>query len=113
MSNPRPQTSQLLQPNQTQAGFVPPPINQVSETGLSQLWLQDLSLKILYFQGYMTGFKIAEAIALPFAGVTDQILDALKRGVCATDSPCFACTIIAARALYVHQTTIIHDQQAA
>ena len=27
----------------------------------------------------MSGFKIAEAIALPFAGVTDGILEALKR----------------------------------
>jgi predicted ATPase with chaperone activity len=41
--------------------------------------LQDLTLKILYFQGYLTGFKIAEEIALPFAGVMDQILETLKR----------------------------------
>jgi predicted ATPase with chaperone activity len=41
--------------------------------------LQDLALKILYFQGYLSGFKIAEAIALPFTGLVDQILDALKR----------------------------------
>ncbi|MCK7519444.1 MAG: hypothetical protein MZV64_17780 [Ignavibacteriales bacterium] len=27
----------------------------------------------------MSGFKIAEAIALPFAGVTDGLLEALKR----------------------------------
>ena len=33
----------------------------------------------MYFQGYLSGFKIAEEIALPFAGVTDQILEALKR----------------------------------
>ncbi len=59
--------------------FVPPPISRLEETGLSALWLQDLALKILYFQGYLSGFKIAEEIALPFAGVTDQILDALKR----------------------------------
>ena len=59
--------------------FVPPTIQKVEDTGLSQLWLQDLALKILYFQGYMGGFKIAEAMALPFSGITDQILDALKR----------------------------------
>jgi hypothetical protein len=46
---------------------------------LSQLWLQDLALKILYFSGYMTGFKVAEAMSLPFAGLVDQILEALKR----------------------------------
>ncbi len=35
----------------TAGGFVPPPITQVEDTGLSMLWLQDLALKILYFQG--------------------------------------------------------------
>ena len=58
--------------------FYPPVLNSVEDTGLSLLWLQDLALKILYFQGYMNGFKIAEEIALPFAGITDQILQALK-----------------------------------
>ncbi len=61
------------------APFSPPPINSVEDTGLSALWLQDLALKIIYSQGYMSGFKIAELIALPFAGVTDGILEALKR----------------------------------
>ena len=59
--------------------FVPSPVSRVEDTGLTQLWLQDLALKILYFQGYKTGFSVAEAIALPFAGIVDQILEALKR----------------------------------
>ncbi|NMC14166.1 MAG: AAA family ATPase [Chloroflexi bacterium] len=59
--------------------FYPPPINKVEDTGLSPLWLQDLALKILYFQGYLSGFKVAEEMCLPFAGVIDQILEALKR----------------------------------
>ncbi len=64
----------------TQRGpFIPPPITKVQDTGLSLLWLQDLVLKVLYFQGYLNGFQVAEAVALPFAGVTDQILNALKR----------------------------------
>ena len=63
----------------TSAQFIPPPINKVEDTGLSPLWLQDLALKILYFQGYLTGLKIAEAMALPFAGTVDQILEGLKR----------------------------------
>ncbi|RME88299.1 MAG: AAA family ATPase [Anaerolineae bacterium] len=69
-------------PTQTMASrgvFVPPPLTRLEDTGLSALWLQDLALKVLYFQGYLSGFKIAEAMALPFAGVTDQILDTLKR----------------------------------
>jgi predicted ATPase with chaperone activity len=59
--------------------FTPPGIANIDDTGLSPLWLQDLALKILYFQGYMSGFKIAEEIALPFTGIIDQILDSLKR----------------------------------
>jgi predicted ATPase with chaperone activity len=59
--------------------FTPPGIARIDDTGLSPLWLQDLALKILYFQGYMSGFKIAEEIALPFTGIIDQILDSLKR----------------------------------
>jgi predicted ATPase with chaperone activity len=59
--------------------FLPPPISSLDDTGISSLWLQDLALKILYFQGYLTGFRIAEELALPFAGVVDQILETLKR----------------------------------
>src|SRR3972149_717699 len=59
--------------------FVPPPVSRVEDTGLSQLWLQDLALKTLYFRGSLTGFNVAEAMALPFAGLVDQILEALKR----------------------------------
>jgi len=59
--------------------FLPPQINSLEDTGLSPLWLQDLILKVLYFRGYMTGFKIAEEIALPLSGVTDQLLITLKQ----------------------------------
>jgi predicted ATPase with chaperone activity len=63
----------------SQERFVPPPIRSVEETGLSQLWLQDLALKILYFRGYLTAFGLSEAIALPFSGLVEELLDALKR----------------------------------
>jgi predicted ATPase with chaperone activity len=59
--------------------FAPPNLAKIEDTGLSQLWLQDLALKILYFQGYLSGFKIAEEMTLPFTGLVDQILEALKR----------------------------------
>jgi MoxR-like ATPase len=59
--------------------FFPPAISRLEDTGLSLLWLQDLALKIFYYQGYLTGFKTAEEIALPFAGIVDQILESLKR----------------------------------
>src|SRR4030042_5508903 len=59
--------------------FVPPPVNRMEDTGLSGLWLQDLTLKILYYQGYLTGVKVAEQLTLPFSGVVDQILEIMKR----------------------------------
>jgi predicted ATPase with chaperone activity len=59
--------------------FLPPIITKVEDTGLSALWLQDLALKVLYYQGYLTGFKIADEMALPFPGVIDQIIEILKR----------------------------------
>jgi energy-coupling factor transporter ATP-binding protein EcfA2 len=58
--------------------FIPPPISRIEDTGLAPLWLQDLVLKIMYFQGYLTGFKIADNMALPFSGVVDQLLESLK-----------------------------------
>ncbi len=68
----------LIQSAPSNVAFVPPQINSLDDTGLSPLWLQDLVLKVLYFRGYITGFKIAEEIALPMTGVTDQLLAALK-----------------------------------
>ncbi len=63
----------------TSQQFTPPPITRIEDTGLSPLWVQDLILKVMYFQGYLTGFKIAEEITLPFSGVVDQLLESLKR----------------------------------
>lgn len=74
-SRSRSSSSQAAPPQ----GFVPPPVRSVEDTGLSELWLVDLALKILYFQGSLSGFKIAEAMALPFAGLVDQILETMKR----------------------------------
>ena len=77
----RPEKEQETQSSERTSSlrFVPPPISLISDTGLSQLWLMDLALKTLYFRGYMTGFKVAEAMALPFAGMVDQLLESLKR----------------------------------
>jgi hypothetical protein len=59
--------------------FFPVSISRIEDTGLSGLWLQDLLLKVLYFQGYISGFKAADEVMLPFAGIVDQILEVLKR----------------------------------
>jgi hypothetical protein len=61
------------------APFIPAAITKIEDTGLSPLWVQDLMLKVFYYQGYMTGFKLAEEIALPYVGVVDLLLEILKR----------------------------------
>ncbi|MHC1740020.1 MAG: ATP-binding protein [Anaerolineaceae bacterium] len=77
--NPNAQMSIPVIPTAPGIGFSPSQINNVDDTGLGLLWLQDLALKIFYFQGYLTGTKVAEAMALPFSGTVDQILEGLKR----------------------------------
>ena len=59
--------------------FIPPPISKIEDTGISGLWLQDLALKVLYYQGYLSGFRIADELCLPFPGVVDQLVEILKR----------------------------------
>ena len=59
--------------------FIPTPITKIEDTGVPELWLQDLVLKIIYFGGYLTGFEVAERIALPFAGLVEYLLDNLKK----------------------------------
>ena len=59
--------------------FSPTPITKIEDTGVPELWLQDLVLKIIYFGGYLTGFEVAERIALPFAGLVEYLLDNLKK----------------------------------
>jgi len=59
--------------------FVPPPVTRLEDTGLPLIYVADLAIKVLYSSGYLTGFRIAELIALPFSGVVDEILEFLKR----------------------------------
>ena len=72
-------TNPLGATSSNSSGFVPPQVNSLEDTGLSPLWLQDLTLKLLYFRGYLTGFRVAEELCLPFAGIVDQILTPLKQ----------------------------------
>jgi predicted ATPase with chaperone activity len=62
-----------------QSAFLPPALTTIEDSGLTELWLQDLALKIIYFGGYLNGFQVAERIALPFTGIVDHILENLKR----------------------------------
>ncbi len=61
------------------SAFFPPEPKTMEDTGLSLGFLSDLALKILYFRGYAAGADLAEQMCLPFAGVTERVLDFLKR----------------------------------
>ena len=58
--------------------FSLPSIKSVADTGLPEFWLQDHILKVLFFRGAVSGTDIANAIALPFVGVTEVLLSQLK-----------------------------------
>lgn len=59
--------------------FEPTAPRSIDETGLNLGFLTELVLKIMYFEGYLSGSQIADRIKLPFAGVVDQVLEFLKR----------------------------------
>ncbi|MGC8837257.1 MAG: ATP-binding protein [Anaerolineae bacterium] len=69
----RPQVAEKAQP------FVPFAPSSVAETGLNMGFLADLTLKILYFEGYLTGSEIADQLRLPFTNVVQKVLEFLKR----------------------------------
>ena len=60
-------------------GWKPPALQSLDDTGLSQGFVADMALKVLYFQGQATGFDIAERLRLPFTTVMAPIMDFLKR----------------------------------
>ncbi|HRF46767.1 MAG TPA: ATP-binding protein [Anaerolineales bacterium] len=66
-------------PQSAPRGFVPRPVTKIEDTGLSLFALSELTLKIFYNSGTLTGFRTSELIALPFLGVMDQVLEYLKR----------------------------------
>ena len=59
--------------------FEPPVPKSVEETGLGLGFLADLAVKIIYFEGYISGYEIAEAMKLPYSGVVDVVMEFLKR----------------------------------
>ncbi|MGD1995511.1 MAG: AAA family ATPase [Anaerolineae bacterium] len=61
------------------SGFIPREPSSVDETGLSLGFLTDLALKVMYFEGYLSGYELVERMKLPYAGVVDQVLEFLKR----------------------------------
>ncbi len=63
----------------SQLEWEPGVIHTLEDTGLTSAFVQDMSLKVLYLRGQLTGRAIAEMIHLPFQGVVSHALDFLKR----------------------------------
>lgn len=63
----------------SQEGFAPHEIRTIADTDLTLGFLADLVLKVMYFEGYISGRKIAEMIRLPFGGVVEEVLEFLRR----------------------------------
>ncbi len=59
--------------------FIPRMPTSIKETGLGLGFLTDLALKIMYFEGNLSGYELAERMKLPYNGVVDQVLEFLKR----------------------------------
>ncbi|MGH2592001.1 MAG: ATP-binding protein [Anaerolineae bacterium] len=59
--------------------FEPPMPRSLEESGLNMGFLSDLILKVMYFEGYLSGSQIADRVRLPFNGIVDQALEFLKR----------------------------------
>jgi predicted ATPase with chaperone activity len=59
--------------------WLPPTISSIQDTGLHQLAIADLVLKVLYFGGVMAGHAIADVVKLPYTGVLDSVMEFLKR----------------------------------
>lgn len=60
------------------ADWRPKPIETLADTGLDMGFFSDMALKMLYFQGQLTGFNIAEQMHIPF-GVLMPIMEFVKR----------------------------------
>jgi predicted ATPase with chaperone activity len=57
---------------------IPEP-RSLEETQLPLGFLADLTLKLIYYKSDMSSAEIAEALALPFVGVMERVLEFLKR----------------------------------
>lgn len=59
--------------------WFPEPVKNLEETGLTEAFLQDMILKIMYHRGQVTGFQIADEVKLPFQTVLLPIMEFIKR----------------------------------
>ena len=78
MSQRQPAPAQSIQTG-AKPSFEPPMPRSLEDSGLNMGFLSELILKVMYFEGYLSGTQISERVRLPFTGVADQVLEFLKR----------------------------------
>lgn len=59
--------------------FTPPMPTSIQQTGLGLGFLTDLAIKIMYFEGNISGYEMAARMRLPYPGVVDHVLEFLRR----------------------------------
>ena len=59
--------------------WTPPPIHNLADTGLTQGFVTDMVLKVLYLRGQVTGHDVAGQLKLPFQTVLLPIMEFIKR----------------------------------
>ena len=59
--------------------FVPPVPRSIEDTGLGLGFLSNLAIKVLYLEGDLLGYELAERMRLPHAGVVEDLLISLKQ----------------------------------
>jgi predicted ATPase with chaperone activity len=67
-----------LGPQEQVETHIPEP-QSIEDTELTMSFLANLALKLIYYRSELTGAEIAEALALPFGGVIEYVLEFLKR----------------------------------
>lgn len=58
--------------------FVPLKPASIEETNLDASFIADLALKVVYFNGVITGGAVASVMCLPYNNVVNRVLDSLK-----------------------------------
>jgi len=62
-----------------ETSWEPPIVDKIEDTGLTEGFIQDLALKVMYLRGQLTGRDIATIVHLPFQSVVGPVMEFLKR----------------------------------
>ncbi len=73
----RPRNTSELTPRN--GAWTPPPLQTIEDTGLTKSGIEALVMKLMFFRTEMIGHQIAEVLKLPFSGIIDPIIEALRR----------------------------------